>query len=823
MIEIIKDDAKIFQVTNGVIGLKFYKKGEIQGKFETYLEGKKSSQCLIKDCFSVINFNHKNTENLYEISSYNYHFNSKTQIIDDIIGKGLRIVFSFEQSRNQEISFEIQFKIYENSDFILIKLINIRDPKQNQLSAHSISPLKIEKSSLYLSGKTIPTNLNNITWFKNGWQSWSPCKVFFGREKDVKGSQIEILNLIYDNQDYKIEGRFYSEYCTVITDLDSNNSLILGFVTLKDQFSRIILDYDNDNELKLLTAFGCMDNVKLHETNIDSSEELFISFKQLNKGYYGLIEYAQIVSLNIKNPRINKIPIGWCSWYYYFTKITQEELIKNLEFFNDHRDFPIDFIQLDDGYFTKIGDFTDINEKFPEGLPWLFTNIKKYGFKGGIWTAPFIAIKRSNLFKNHKNWFLTKADKLLPVLFNWRSFEYSLDLSNEDVLHYLSEYFRNLLNANEKNIKKENEALIEFIKIDFLHAAVPYGADYKNPNLTRAQILYSGVKLIRKAITNDTFLLGCGAPLGPCVGLVDAMRISCDTAPIWDAGPIDKSELSEISLKAALLNTLYRSFMHNHFWINDPDCLMIRRAHTKLNLDEIKLQMTIFGLSGGQILISDDMSKLSKEEIDDAKLLIPPYNPEDYNPIPVDIFISKFPSIYMLETEEVIGKRYLVAIINWENHLTSKIVKISELIPTLTDNNKEFYVFDFWNEILLGKYKKSDIFELKDINPHSCQYLTIIPLTKNSNTSPILLSTNLHITQGCCEIKNFEFDEELNRLLIQIELMGEREGNLILKLPKNKEIIEYKFNYTKINISENIWKILVKFKDKIQVTISFNY
>ena len=40
--------------------------------------------------------------------------------------------------------------------------------------------------------------------------------------------------------------------------------------------------------------------------------------------------------------------------------------------------------------------------------------------------------------------------------------------------------------------------------------------------------------------------------------------------------------------------------------------------------------------------------------------------------------------------------------------------------------------------------------------------------------------------------------------VIQIELMGEREGNLILKLPKNKEIIESKFNYSKINISENI-------------------
>ena len=41
----------------------------------------------------------------------------------------------------------------------------------------------------------------------------------------------------------------------------------------------------------------------------------------------------------------------------------------------------------------------------------------------------------------------------------------------------------------------------------------------------------SGIELIREAIGEDAYLLGCGAPLLPSSGLFDAMRVSPDTAP----------------------------------------------------------------------------------------------------------------------------------------------------------------------------------------------------------------------------------------------------------------------------------------------------
>ncbi len=356
MLNIVQDDEEIFKAANEYLDFLFFK---AQGKYEIVFKRNHenvSQVSQLKDCYSVINF-WEDSDKLIEKSSLKFKYGSVVEEINDDFGEGLKIVFLPKESENNNLFFKIQFKIYDEQDFILIKIIDIKDNNKNPLPVHSISPLTIRNSFLWLSGTTSATDLFKISWFKNGWQSWSPCKVLFGKERAKTGPPNKMFRRILENQDFGIKGRFYSDYCAIITDLISKNSLILGFVTLKDQFSRIVLDYDNNKNVKLLTAFGCMDSVKLTESTLNSSEELFICFKSKNLGYYGLINYARVVNTYISEPRITEVPVGWCSWYYYYSKITQEEMMKNFEFFKKHRDaLPIDFIQLDDGYQAAIGD-----------------------------------------------------------------------------------------------------------------------------------------------------------------------------------------------------------------------------------------------------------------------------------------------------------------------------------------------------------------------------------------------------------------------------------------------------------------------------------
>jgi alpha-galactosidase len=79
--------------------------------------------------------------------------------------------------------------------------------------------------------------------------------------------------------------------------------------------------------------------------------------------------------------------------------------------------------------------------------------------------------------------------------------------------------------------------------------------------------------LIRDAAGERSTLLGCGAPLLPSIGLVDAMRVSPDVAPQFD--PPD-GDVSQPSMRGALLAGRARAFQHARLWVNDPDCLLAR-------------------------------------------------------------------------------------------------------------------------------------------------------------------------------------------------------------------------------------------------------
>ena len=78
---------------------------------------------------------------------------------------------------------------------------------------------------------------------------------------------------------------------------------------------------------------------------------------------------------------------------------------------------------------------------------------------------------------------------------------------------------------------------IHYHKIDFCYAAaVPRPPGRRL--LTRAQALRAGLEAVRQGIGERATLLGCGIPLAQRSGVVDAMRVSPDTAPAWGAGRV---------------------------------------------------------------------------------------------------------------------------------------------------------------------------------------------------------------------------------------------------------------------------------------------
>jgi alpha-galactosidase len=189
---------------------------------------------------------------------------------------------------------------------------------------------------------------------------------------------------------------------------------------------------------------------------------------------------------------------------------------------------------------------------------------------------------------------------------HWGGAVHTLDTTQPEVLDHLEALAASIVDAG-----------FGYLKLDFTYAPGLAGR-YVDRSQTPAQRVRAGFDAIRRGAGDDSFILGCGAPIGATIGAVDGMRIGPDVAPWWklpdDAwAPAGYRETSP-STSGALSATRARQFMHRHLWLNDPDCLMLRNEQTSLSEVEINRWALAVGESGGMALVSDDLSLLGREQ-----------------------------------------------------------------------------------------------------------------------------------------------------------------------------------------------------------------
>ena len=711
----------------------------------------------------------------------------------DQIDQGLeaKIPLKFAaSSANGEITGNLCIKLYDslsNAKYTTIYIeIENWDGFEHLPQIHSYVPLAADSLSAWeLFDYVVDPHL--ITFFRNGYQSWAPNSLLDYNHKAIT-SALKLGKNNFENQDEAINSRYYSEMITALTDIKSEKSIIIGFTTHKRQFNRVLMDrMKNKGSFQFMAAISQVDGIPINflKPRHIKSEELLIFFTPENLGVQGLCSWAEITGKRMES-RIYYPPekirfkggtlAGYCSWYYYYTKITEQDMVKNLNFFKTNKGYPINLIQLDDGFQTEVGDFESvISEKFPNGMRYLVDKIHDAGYLAGLWIAPFFAQDSSELFKEHPDWFLRdKDDKLILAAFNWGSKVYALDISKKEVLDHVRSLVRTIV----------EDWRYDYIKIDFVYSSEIIGSKYYSPGMTRAEVYRNGVEFIRDQMGEDTLLLGCGAPLGPSIGLVDAMRIGADTAAKWRIfGKLGdlvhyNLNLGLPALKPAMLATVLRNFMHNKLWANDPDCVMVRTNKSKLNIDEIQFQLTVMGLSAGMIMFSDDLTLLEKERLRYMKLLLPPYKERA---LPLDMLKQRDPEIFGLYTDAPIGKRILLTLLNWKDQKKSIKFKIGEVINSLKADidTSEFLIYDFWKKKLLpGVFERNENITISNIAKHGCVYYAIIPIPQNQ-TIPLIISSNLHITQGCQEITNVEYISDYKKLVVEFNLRY-HDGNIVL-------------------------------------------
>ena len=273
---------------------------------------------------------------------------------------------------------------------------------------------------------------------------------------------------------------------------------------------------------------------------------------------------------------------AWTHWYQYFQDISEEKFLGSVRALAEQRgELAFGTAQLDDGYQSAWGDWLECNAEVPA----------RVGRAGRPRCAPAASPPdcgwRPSWSSRAPDWSASTRSGSCATPRPPRGQRVFLLLLREGPGCRRTRRCWSTWSAWAKRCGGWG---FGFIKADFCYAGALPGRRH-DPSLTRAQALRRGLEALRRGLGEKTFLLGCGCPYGPALGVVDAMRIGPDTAPGWQpelwslpwTRPLLRGERSLPSLRNALRHTLAHSALHRRWWWNDPDCLLARDFDTRLN------------------------------------------------------------------------------------------------------------------------------------------------------------------------------------------------------------------------------------------------
>jgi len=681
-------------------------------------------------------------------------------------------------------ALSVEFALPEDSPFLLWRLI-ARNESDQALTLEALDLALVgarfkpmfqldatrDRLQLQPGELRLHPDPGHLAFFTNGYQSWSFAGALQADQRQPgsrlrRFSDAKNVNLI--TPIVKWNGHFTSDMFGVLGDRDHQIGLVAGFLSQGEQFGIVEVVLDTETPSLRLTA-QC-DDVAFSPGETRATDWAYLQFIALDD-FDPLAEYTEAVARENGARVPLHTPIGWCSWYHYFDKVTEKDMTANLVALAQERErLPLDFVQLDDGFQAQVGDWFETNSKFPHGLKWLTEQIRARRHTPGLWLAPYIVRSDAKLLRQHPDWFLrSSSGHLVSAGLNWFKWCYGLDPTHPGV----REHTQRLIST------AVNEWGFPYLKLDFLYAAALPARRY-DPTLTRAQAMRLALKDIREAAGPETFLLGCGCPLGSAVGLVDGMRISTDAAPNWKPelftpalSQILRHEMDFPCVHSAIRNTINRAPLHRRWWINDPDCLLVRDHDTRLNEAEVRSLATVIALSGGMFLVSDNMTRLKAERRRYIAPLLPVLNVSARAP---DWMSTSMPEILTLPLTGAgtLGPWWLVSLFNWSDYSRDCLLDLRQP-PLELDPEAEYLVSDFWEQ-RHWKLKGSNPLLFKAVRPHGANLVAIRRVTPE----PRLIASTFHFSQG----REFStWDVAARELRFTIDLGRVADGRIAVALP----------------------------------------
>ncbi|HEY7983122.1 MAG TPA: glycoside hydrolase family 36 protein [Ktedonobacterales bacterium] len=689
------------------------------------------------------------------------HYATDPRPFTDALGAGLEARRTFPVA-GQPLMAGLSIKIHDDMPWVELTLsLTNRGPQPVVLSR--LFPLVLgslwDERPLTLAGAS-----SGFAVYRQGWQSWSFAGGLPPDVPDPRQTSVPTTTLWHHpagdapREPLGASADVVSEGMALLGAGEGKTALLLGFLGARRHFGQVQVNRASGS----VAAAALLDGYTLRPGQTIETDPLIIMPGAPNEL---LRQYAEALARGIGARPSAAPPTGWCSWYYFYTAVTEADVLANLRMLRAARStLPLGVLQIDDGYQKLVGDWTQANEKFPSGMKALAERIRDAGFRPGLWLAPFAAAEGSRLAREHPEWLVHDATgRPADAGTNWQTTLHGLDTTHPEAREWLRRLFGTLV----------EHWGYDYLKLDFLVTAALHGKRW-SATATRAAALRDGLELIRAVVGDEVYLVGCGCPWQSGIGIFDAMRIGPDVAPIWTMEsqfPVAASAdaVTMPSAQAAIRNTLTRAWMHPALWTNDPDCLLARGTDSQLTLPQVQALATAIGLTGGMLMLSDDLRTLWPERAALAACLLPPL-PE--RALPTSYFDAGVPRTVVTKVERSWGTWWLAGLFNGEPVARERAVTWGELgIPA-----GAYHACEFWSGQYLGL---DDAGVTLSVPAQGAAVLALRP----AEARPLLLSTSFHLAQGGAEIEDWSYDEAAHILRWSARLGRYAAGSFSLWLP----------------------------------------
>jgi hypothetical protein len=468
---------------------------------------------------------------------------------------------------------------------------------------------------------------------------------------------------------------------------------------------------DDFNKLKLSARSGAVyekEKIYVPAGKTITTDAFLVGFWENQRPTQILLETGKIMGENVRKGKPMRSPeAGWSSWHTYDRSITEKSFLTSADFINKNlKEYGWKQIQIDGGWWTEPGIYTQDDVDFPNGVRYLSDYVNKLGMDFGLHVSPLRTNPKDAVVSKNPDWILkpaitkkvAKGDEEMETTIG----TVYVDGSHPAVPAFSAGRYQQMVEGYRPS----------FMKWDHTYGGLEEGKRFDS-TMTFMQAHNKTIRAIRSALPEDIIVTRSMGYLFGALECYDAVRIGNDinhpgykseAEPYTNItygktlGTIEDDQVQKGLIRFAR-SVAQNYYVHKNIAICDPDAFFVSPLYT---IEEAKCHMTLEAIMGGLFFFGDKVESLPAERLELLKNRdIMAVNKLGVHAIPLDLFSGvDIPTIWKLETKD----RLIITVFNW---MDNDVTKTYNLKTDFELNNSKYKLTELWTkknfDIVSGK------------------------------------------------------------------------------------------------------------------------